>query len=183
MRRSRLLALGGGTGLAGAPGYAAAWGADARRRRGCLGELARRDAVRAYVVPVVGQAVEEFPAALSQVREQLAVANGHLGLVGGSLGGMVVLQILTEAPMPIAVAALVNPAVRARSVVDFIEDRTGQRYSRTAQAHKAVDQLDFVARARGYRGPRTPTSAVSAQWRAGLPGAAYRRSAAARRVT
>lgn len=55
--------------------------------RDAIVELARRDAVMAYLDPIVGQAAEEFPAALAQLREQFPENKGALGVVGGSAGG------------------------------------------------------------------------------------------------
>jgi dienelactone hydrolase len=118
-------------------------------------ELARKDTVLAYLDSVVRQAVKEFPAALSELREQLPVDNGPIGVLGGSLGGMVVLQILARAQIPIKAVALVNPAVRARSVVGLVEDITGRPYSWNAESRKAADRLDCVARA-GDIAARTP---------------------------
>jgi dienelactone hydrolase len=109
-------------------------------------ELARKDAVMAYLVSFVWQATEEFPAALSALREQLPV-DGPIGVVGGSLGGAVVLQLLARSQIPIAAAALVNPAVRVRSGVGLVKGAAARPYPWNAESRKAVDQLDFVARA------------------------------------
>ncbi|MGH3852638.1 MAG: alpha/beta hydrolase family protein, partial [Pseudonocardiaceae bacterium] len=110
-------------------------------------ELTRKDPVRAYLDPLVRQAAEEFPAALSELRERLPVDNGPIAVVGGSLGGMVVLRILARPRIPIEAAALVNPAVRARSVVGLVTDITGRPYPWDAESREAADRLDFVARA------------------------------------
>jgi dienelactone hydrolase len=109
----------------------------------------------AYLNPIVGQAAEEFPAALAQLREQLPVNNGALGVVGGSAGGAVALEILTRTEIPIKAAALVNPAVRARSVVELLQDTIGGPYLWNEQPRAAADRLDFVARA-GDIAARTP---------------------------
>ena len=140
----------------------------ARMRDGSMDavvELARKDPVRAYLVPFVRQAVEEFPAALSQLREQLPVGNGPIGVVGGSLGGAVVLQILARPQIPIAVAALVNPAVRVRSVVGLVEGATGRSYPWNAESREAVERLDFVARAGDIaaRAPQLPLLVISGE--------------------
>lgn len=123
--------------------------------RDAIVELVRRDAVMAYVDPIVGQAAEEFPAALAQLREQLPVDNGALGVVGGSMGGAVALEILARTEVPITAAALVNPAVRARSVVKLLKDAIGGPYLWNKQSRAAADRLDFVARA-GDIAARTP---------------------------
>lgn len=68
---------------------------------------------------------------------------------------MVVLQILARAQIPIRAAALFNPAVRARSVVELIEDITERPCPWNAESRKVADRLDRVARA-GDIAARTP---------------------------
>jgi dienelactone hydrolase len=127
-------------------------------------ELARKDAAMAYLVPFVRQATEEFPAALSALREQLPV-DGPIGVVGGSLGGAVVLQLLARSRIPIAAAALVNPAVRVRSSVGLVKGAAARPYPWNAESRKAVDQLDFVACAGDIaaRAPQPPLLVVSGE--------------------
>lgn len=110
-------------------------------------ELMRTDAVLAYLAPFVHQATNEFPAALAALREQLPLDDGPIGVLGGSLGAAVALQVLTTQGVPINAVALVNPAVRIRSAVPLVEPVSGQAYVWTAEARKAADDLDFVARA------------------------------------
>jgi dienelactone hydrolase len=128
-------------------------------------ELARKDTMMAYLDPLLRQAVEEFPAALSELREQLPVDNGPIGVLGGSFGGMVVLQILARPQSPIKAAALVNPAVRARSVVELVEDIIGRPYPWNAESRRAADRLDFVARAGDIaaRAPQPPLLVISGE--------------------
>ncbi len=109
-------------------------------------ERAQRDAMLAYVDPIVRQAALEFPAALAELREQLGLDTSRMAVVGGSLGGSVALTILATREIPVRAAALVNPAVRARSVVGLIEDLAGEPYSWNDESNQAADQLDFVAR-------------------------------------
>jgi pimeloyl-ACP methyl ester carboxylesterase len=113
-------------------------------------ELARKDALMAYLAPFVHQAADEFPAALAALRDQLPVDDTPIGVLGGSLGGAVALEVLTTLQAPIKAVALVNPAVRIRSVVDLVGPLmtgSGQAYPWTAESHKTADELDFVARA------------------------------------
>jgi dienelactone hydrolase len=128
-------------------------------------EIVRTDPMLAYVEPFVRQAVEEFPAALAEVRERLPVDDGPIGVLGGSLGGAVALCVLAERPVPVAAAALVNPAVRARSVVGLVEGLIGRPYAWTEQARAAADRLDFVARADDIaaRPPQPPLLLVSGE--------------------
>jgi len=113
-------------------------------------ELARKDALMAYLAPFVHQAADEFPAALAALRDQLPVDDTPIGVLGGSLGGAVALEVLTTLRAPIKAVALVNPAVRIRSVVDLVGPLmtgSGQAYPWTAESRKTADDLDFVARA------------------------------------
>jgi pimeloyl-ACP methyl ester carboxylesterase len=109
-------------------------------------ELARKDALLAFLAPFTRQAADEFPAALSALRDQLPVDDGPVGVLGASLGGAVALQVLTAGTTPIRAVALVNPAVRIRSVVGLVEGLAGHPYEWTAQAQRTADELDFVAR-------------------------------------
>jgi dienelactone hydrolase len=109
-------------------------------------ELAREDALLAFLAPFTRQAADEFPAALSALRDQLPVDDGPVGVLGASLGGAVALQVLTAGKTPIRAVALVNPAVRIRSVVGLVEGLAGHPYEWTAQAQRTADELDFVAR-------------------------------------
>ena len=110
-------------------------------------ELARKDALMAFLAPFVHQAADELPAALAALRDQLPVDDEPIGVLGGSLGGAVALEVLTMQRTPIRAVALVNPAVRMRSVVGLLEASSGQAYPWTAEAGKTADELDFVARA------------------------------------
>lgn len=133
--------------------------------RDAIVELVRRDAVMAYLDPIIGQAAEEFPAALAQLREQFPVSSGALGVVGGSAGGAVALEILARAEVPIKAAALVNPAVRTRSVVELLKDAMGGPYPWNEQSRMAADRMDFVARAGDIaaRIPQPPLLVISGE--------------------
>jgi pimeloyl-ACP methyl ester carboxylesterase len=108
--------------------------------------LAREDALLAFLAPFTFQAAVEFPAALSGLRDQLPVDDAPVGVLGGSLGGAVALQVLTVGSIPLRAVALVNPAVRIRSVVGLVEGLAGHPYRWTAESDKIADELDFVAR-------------------------------------
>ncbi|MEU8418922.1 prolyl oligopeptidase family serine peptidase [Amycolatopsis japonica] len=109
-------------------------------------ERARRDAMLAYVDPFVRQAALEFPAALAELRERFGFDTSRTAVVGGSLGGAVALTILATREIPVRAAALINPAVRARSVVGLVEGMLDRPYPWNDEAEQAADQLDFVAR-------------------------------------
>ena len=109
--------------------------------------LAREDIVLRYVDNLVRQAVGEFPAALAEIRARFGIADGPIGVVGGSMGGAVASLVLAERPVPIAAGALLNAAIRARSVVEVVEEGMGIPYEWAEAARVAADRLDFVARA------------------------------------
>lgn len=113
-------------------------------------ELARTDALTAFLAPIAQQAADEFPAALAALRDQLPVSDAPIGLLGGSLGGTVALEVLTRDQAPIGAVALVNPAVRIEPVVELVGPQmTGsdEPYAWTAESRTAAGELDFVARA------------------------------------
>jgi pimeloyl-ACP methyl ester carboxylesterase len=110
-------------------------------------ELAREDIVLRYVDNLVRQAAGEFPAALAEIRARFEIADGPIGVVGGSLGGAVASLVLAERPVPIAAGALLNAAIRARSVAAVVERGMDEPYVWTDASRAAADRLDFVARA------------------------------------
>ncbi|NKY35644.1 prolyl oligopeptidase family serine peptidase [Nocardia speluncae] len=110
-------------------------------------ELARQDPLLSYLAPFAQQAADEFPAALAALRDQLPIDEEPVGILGASLGGIVALQVLCTESIPVRHIALVNPAVRIRSVVPLTEGITGHPYEWTAEAERVADRLDFVARA------------------------------------
>jgi len=113
-------------------------------------ELIRKDPLMAYAAPFTLQAAEEFPAALAALRDQLSVDDEPIGILGGSLGGAVALEVWATQRTAIKAVALVNPAVRARSTVGVIEAAFGQPYPWTADSRKTADDLDFVARVEDF---------------------------------
>jgi dienelactone hydrolase len=120
-------------------------------------ELMRKDVLMSFLYPFVRQATEEFPAALASIRAQLPVGDGPIGVLGGSLGGSVALRILADTETPVFAGAVVNAAIRMRSVVDLFGD-----YPYDAESDKAVDSLDFLAKASVVAG-RAPLLVVSGE--------------------
>lgn len=110
-------------------------------------ERAHKDAVIAYFAPLIRQAVDEFPAALTALRSKLPVDDEPISVLGASLGGAVALQVLAEQQTPIKAIALVNPGLRIRTAVGLVEGLLGQPYRWTAESRQVAHDLDFVARA------------------------------------
>lgn len=121
-------------------------------------ELFTKDPLMLYLAPFVRQAAEEFPAALASIREQLPVDDGPIGILGASLGGAVALRVLAETDTQIFAAAILNAAVRMRSVVDLFPDV----YPYDAESEQTVDNLDFVAKADAIAG-RAPLLVISGE--------------------
>jgi dienelactone hydrolase len=121
-------------------------------------ELIRKDVLMSALYPFVRQATEEFPAALASIRAQLPVDDGPIGVLGGSLGGAVALRVLADTEIPVFAGAVVNAAIRMRSVVDLFPGN----YPYDAESEKAVDSLDFVAKAGAIAG-RAPLLVVSGE--------------------
>ncbi|TCJ95691.1 prolyl oligopeptidase family serine peptidase [Nocardia alba] len=126
-------------------------------------ELIRKDPLMAFLAPFVYQAADEFPAALAALRDQLPVDDEPVGVLGGSLGGAVALEVLTTGQVPIKAVALVNPAARIRSAVEVIEAGFGQAYPWTAESRRAADELDYVARVAGGVRAQPPVLLVSGE--------------------
>jgi dienelactone hydrolase len=121
-------------------------------------ELMREDVLMSVLHPFVLQASEEFPAALESIRTQLPVDDGPIGVLGGSLGGAVALRVLADTRIPVFAAAVVNAAIRMRSVVGLFPGE----YPYDAESEKAVDDMDFVAKADVIAG-RAPLLVVSGE--------------------
>jgi pimeloyl-ACP methyl ester carboxylesterase len=121
-------------------------------------ELFRKDPLMAFLHPFVQQATEEFPDALASIRAQLPVDDGPIGVLGGSLGGAVALRILADTDIPVTAAAVVNGAIRMRSVVDLFPGE----YRYDVASEQVVDDLDFVAKADVIAG-RAPLLVVSGE--------------------
>ena len=112
-------------------------------------ELAAKDPLLDYLHAFVTQATAEFPATLASLREQFPVGDGPIGVVGGSLGGAVALRVLADTDTPVFAGAVVNAAIRMRSVVELFPGD----YGYNAQSTAAVDSLDFVAKASSISAP------------------------------
>jgi hypothetical protein len=121
-------------------------------------ELMREDVLMSLLHPFVEQAAGELPAALASIRAQLPVEDGPIGVLGGSLGGAVALRVLAGTDIPVFAGAVVNAAIRMRSVVDLFPGD----YPYDAASEEAVDSLDFLARA-GTIADRAPLLVVSGE--------------------
>jgi dienelactone hydrolase len=101
--------------------------------------------------PMIEQAAAEFPAARAALQDELPVDDGPVAVMGGSAGGHVALLVLTGGQVPVAAAALINPAVRAESVVLVNEGFHEFSYQWTDDARAKAATLDMVAAASSVR--------------------------------
>ncbi|MEU7826002.1 alpha/beta hydrolase [Catellatospora sp. NPDC049133] len=111
-----------------------------------LMKLVMEDAVLNLFEPLTRQAVAEFPPALAELRSLLDT-RGPLSLLGGSIGSMTALRLLTETAVEVDRVALVSPAVQLSALVDANSRMFGMPYRWTDESRAAADRLDFVARA------------------------------------
>jgi len=140
--------------MAGLPAWRVYFGLPMFGRRSLPGgmeeffELAMADSVLNVFEPVVSQAAAEAPAAIEAVRAELGIADGRLGVLGGSAGALVALEFAATSGMPVAAMALVSPAVRLRSIVAANEHDMSVSYPWSPASEAAADRFDFVRRAR-----------------------------------
>jgi pimeloyl-ACP methyl ester carboxylesterase len=109
--------------------------------------LVNEDVVLNVHGPIAAQAAAEFEPAFEQLRQELDLGDGPVGLVGGSLGAGIAQLVLTEIAVPVAAVVLVNPVVQLRSVVEALARRFGVVYHWSEPSVAVAARLDFVARA------------------------------------
>jgi dienelactone hydrolase len=120
-----------------------------RQLPGGLDEFMRmgyEDAVLKAFAPQVKQAVDEFPAVLTALRERLPVADGPIGLVGASIGALPAQLVIADGVAPVSAAALVSPVIQLAEVVAANERRFGVTYPWSDASRAVADRLDVVAR-------------------------------------
>jgi len=108
--------------------------------------LAGEDYVLNVAEPVTDQGASEFPAALADLRARFSIADGPIGVVGGSAGGAVALEVLARGDVEISAAALINPVTQLAPAVAANERRYGVVYPWTDRSRKVAERFDFVRR-------------------------------------
>lgn len=112
-----------------------------------LMRLGYQDAVLNLFDPIASRAVAEAADAVAEARTQLGVADEPVGVLGGSLGALVALEIVAASVLPVAAAAVVNPAVRLASVIAANQNQFGITYQWQERSRAVAARLDYVARA------------------------------------
>jgi dienelactone hydrolase len=112
-----------------------------------LMRLGYSDGVLNLFAPILSQAADEAPAAVAAARTQLGIADGPIGVAGGSLGGGVAMEVIAARVLPVSAAALVNPLVRVPGAVATIERVFNVHYEWTDASRAVADRFDFLRRA------------------------------------
>jgi dienelactone hydrolase len=115
--------------------------------------IAAQDAVLNVFGPVTDQAASEFPAAVADLRKQLSVSDGPIGVAGGSAGSMVAYEVIARAEVPIAAGAVVSPVSQLAPLVAANARRFDATYTWTDASRAVADHYDFVRRAEEIKVP------------------------------
>jgi dienelactone hydrolase len=95
--------------------------------------------------PAVEHAADRLPDVLAEVRRELRVADGPIGLTGFSVGGTAALLTLARGAVPVSAAALIAPIMAPARAVEALERRTGSPYQWTDRTQAVAERLDFTA--------------------------------------
>jgi dienelactone hydrolase len=109
--------------------------------------LGHADAVLNLYGPILSKAADEAPVAVAAVRAEFGIADGPIGVAGGSAGGAVALEVIARGGLPVTAAALVNPMVRVAGAVTANERILDVRYEWTDASRAVAERFDFLRRA------------------------------------
>jgi pimeloyl-ACP methyl ester carboxylesterase len=115
--------------------------------------LSAQDAVLNVFGPVTDQAATEFPAAVADLRTQLSILDGPIGVAGGSAGSMVAYEVMARAEVPIVAGAVVSPVSQLSPVIAANARRFEITYTWTDESRAVADYYDFVRRAEEIKVP------------------------------
>lgn len=115
--------------------------------------LGYEDAVLKLDMPVAYGAAEEFAPTLTEIRRQLGIDEGPIGVMGGSIGAAVAQLVMAEGDVEISAAVLVSPLVQLRRAIEAGERLYDFTYEWSGESNAVADRLDFVVRAGEMRGP------------------------------
>jgi dienelactone hydrolase len=115
-------------------------------------QLGYQDAVLKAFEPQVTQAVDEFPAVLTELRARLPLTVGPIGLVGASIGALPAQLIIAEGAAQVGAATLISPVIQLAEVVAANERRFDVSYPWSGASRAVATRFDFVARANEIAG-------------------------------
>jgi dienelactone hydrolase len=110
-------------------------------------QLGYKDAVLQAFDPQVTQAVDEFPEVLAELRAQLPVTDGPIGVVGASVGALPAQLVVAGHAAQVAAAALISPVIQLAEVVAANERRFGVSYPWSDASRAVATRFDLVSRA------------------------------------
>jgi pimeloyl-ACP methyl ester carboxylesterase len=117
--------------------------------------LASEDAVMNVYGPQTQQGADEFPAALARLREELPIADGTVGIAGGSSGSMIAYEVTARAEVPIFAAAFISPVTQLAPLIAANERRYDVTFTWTEDNRAVADRYDYVRRADEINVPAT----------------------------
>lgn len=120
------------------------------------GAILESEAIEAYCAAVEG-AVERLPAALAEIRGDLALPDGPIAVAGFSAGAAAALLAVLRGAVPVATAALVAPVVAPARAARAVEKRSGRDRDWSPHAVALADRLDLGSLAPGLAGRDVPT--------------------------
>jgi pimeloyl-ACP methyl ester carboxylesterase len=109
--------------------------------------LASEDVLVKVYDPVARNAAAELPGAVAALRSRLSIEDGPIGVVGGSAGGLVALEVLARADVEIGAAALVNPVSQLAPMIAANERLYGMAYNWSDESRALAGNYDYVRRA------------------------------------
>ena len=121
--------------------------------------LGYQDAVLNAFEPQVTQAVQEFPAVLTELRARLPVTDGPIAVVGASVGALPAQLVMAGGAAQVCAAALISPVIQLAEVVAANERRFSVSYPWGDVSRAVASRFDFVSRA-GEIAARDPQPAI-----------------------
>ncbi|POM25977.1 Alpha/beta hydrolase family protein [Actinomadura rubteroloni] len=109
----------------------------------------------------VETAVARLPAVLDDLRSDLGVPDGPVGLTGFSTGAAAALLTVAAGTVPVSAAALVTPVVSPHRSARALENRSGRRRTWDRRATALAGRLDLGARARDVADRNVPLLLVA----------------------
>ncbi|MDL4773297.1 alpha/beta hydrolase family protein [Actinomadura xylanilytica] len=118
---------------------------------GAAGGLGSGAILESRFIEAYGAAVEEaserLPDALADIRRDLGLDEGPVGLAGFSAGGSAALLAVARGAVPISTAAVVAPVIAPSRSAGAVEKRAARDRAWTEEARELADRLDLGMRA------------------------------------
>ncbi|MEV0660227.1 hypothetical protein ACIBI3_01855 [Actinomadura luteofluorescens] len=123
------------------------------------GSILETESIEAYCAAVENAALR-LPDALAQIRRDLDVPDGPVGLAGFSAGGAAALLAVAHGAVPVSTAALVAPVVAPARAARAVEKRSGSERTWSEHAVALADRLDLGTLAADIAGRDVPVLLV-----------------------